>query len=91
MRSVHLEISGRVQGVGYRAWLAGTARELGLAGWVRNRHDGRVEALIAGGDAAVTAMLAACHEGPRAARVDAVEVSDAAAPADASFAVLPTA
>ena len=91
MRSVHLAISGRVQGVGYRAWFAATARELGLDGWVRNRRDGSVEAVIAGGEAAVAAMLAACHEGSPAAQVSGVAVSDIAAPEGSGFRVLPSA
>ena len=73
----HVLIHGRVQGVGYRAWAEDTARELGLQGWVRNRRDGAVEAVIAGENAAVEAMIAACRHGPRSARVDAVEIAEA--------------
>jgi acylphosphatase len=69
-----LTITGRVQGVGYRDWAMTTARRLGLAGWVRNRHDGSVEALIVGDDTAVGTMIDACRRGPRLARVDAVDV-----------------
>ena len=69
-----LSISGRVQGVGYRDWAIATGERLGLAGWVRNRHDGSVEALIVGEDAAVGAMIEACRRGPSLARVDAVDV-----------------
>ena len=69
-----LSISGRVQGVGYRDWAIATGERLGLAGWVRNRLDGSVEALIVGDDAAVGAMIEACRRGPSLARVDAVDV-----------------
>lgn len=72
-------IRGRVQGVGYRAWLAMTAQAKGLDGWVRNRRDGSVEALLAGDQTVVTDMIAACHRGPSAARVDAVVVEEAGA------------
>ncbi len=69
-----LTISGRVQGVGYRDWTITTAQRLGLTGWVRNRMDGAVEALIVGDDNAVGAMIDACRRGPIAARVDNVDV-----------------
>ena len=67
-----LMIRGRVQGVGYRAWVEYQAIGLGLDGWVRNRRDGSVEALFAGAEDAVTEMLARCRRGPSAAHVDAV-------------------
>ena len=70
-----LLISGRVQGVGYRANAASRGRELGLRGWVRNLRDGRVEALVDGPDADVDAFVAWCRRGPALARVDEVEVS----------------
>ncbi|MCD0415929.1 acylphosphatase [Rubrivivax sp. JA1024] len=70
-------ITGRVQGVGYRAWVAMAAQTKGLEGWVRNRRDGSVEALFAGDATVVTDMIAACHRGPSAARVDAVVVEQA--------------
>lgn len=69
-----LTITGRVQGVGYRDWLVDTGQQLGLAGWVRNRIDGSVEALIVGEDAAVGAMIDACRRGPSLARVDEIDV-----------------
>ena len=69
-----LTITGRVQGVGYRDWAITTGRSLGLAGWVRNRIDGSVEALVVGEDKAVGAMIDACRHGPPVARVDAVDV-----------------
>jgi acylphosphatase len=57
-------IAGRVHGVGYRDWLVGRARKLGLSGWVRNRADGRVEALIDGDEPAIEEMLRLCRRGP---------------------------
>ena len=74
MRRARAIITGRVQGVSYRAATASEARRLGLAGWVRNRVDGSVEAVIVGDDAAVGRMIEACRRGPTAARVDAVDV-----------------
>jgi len=74
VRTVHVRVEGRVQGVGYRAWVEMTACELGLAGWVRNRHDGSVEAVIQGPPEPVADMLACCEQGPPAARVTRVEV-----------------
>ena len=67
-------ITGRVQGVGYRAWAMATGRRLGLSGWVRNRVDGTVEALIVGEERAVGAMIEACRQGPAMAEVDAVDI-----------------
>lgn len=72
MNARRLRIEGRVQGVGYRAWMVREARRLGLAGWVRNRADGSVEAVIAGPEPAVQALLTACRRGPIAARVDRI-------------------
>jgi len=69
-----LTITGRVQGVGYRDWTIGMALRLGLTGWVRNRRDGAVEALLVGEDTAVGQMIEACQRGPRMAHVDAVDV-----------------
>jgi acylphosphatase len=70
----HLVIHGRVQGVGFRASLAWEAQKQGITGWVRNRRDGTVEAMIAGSDEAVAAMIAWARRGPPGARVDRVEV-----------------
>ncbi len=78
MRSVRLRIAGRVQGVGYRAWAIQAATRLGLRGWVRNRADGSVEALVIGPDDAVSAMIEACREGPFGARVAGVAADEAA-------------
>jgi acylphosphatase len=69
MESVRLRITGRVQGVGYRLWAIRMATSLGLRGWVRNRRDGSVEALVTGAPEQVAAMVEACRRGPYAARV----------------------
>ena len=63
-----------MQGVGYRAWADRTARGLGLAGWVRNRHDGAVETVLQGPPDVVAEMLRRCERGPAAARVTRVEI-----------------
>jgi acylphosphatase len=72
----HVVIRGRVQGVGFRAWTEYTALERGLQGWVRNRHDNSVEALLVGPPDAVAAMIAACNQGPRGSRVDGIDQRD---------------
>ena len=71
-----LRITGRVQGVAFRASTVTAARALGLAGWVANRADGSVEAVAEGDEAEVAAFIRWCHQGPPAARVDHVEVTD---------------
>lgn len=81
-RVVHVFASGRVQGVGYRNWAMDTARGLGLRGWVRNRSDGAVEAILSGPPDAVGAMIEACRRGPSAARVSDLRVDDIPPPAD---------
>jgi len=70
-------VSGRVQGVGYRAWVEHRARAHDLEGWVRNRRDGSVEALFAGPADVVADMVAGCRRGPSSARVDAVSEAPA--------------
>ncbi len=77
-RVVRVFVRGRVQGVGYRAFAAREAERRGLDGFVRNRADGRVEALAAGPAAGIEAFLAALRRGPRAGRVDEVLVEEAA-------------
>ncbi|MBV9190670.1 MAG: acylphosphatase, partial [Betaproteobacteria bacterium] len=72
MRTRQIRVSGRVQGVGYRFALRDEARRLGVKGWVRNRADGSVEALLQGDDDALAALVSWAKRGPRAARVDAV-------------------
>lgn len=73
----HVVIRGRVQGVGYRAWVAEEAERRNLEGWVRNRRDGSVEAVVAGPEDVVADMVAQCRRGPPLARVDAVDVQPA--------------
>jgi protein-L-isoaspartate(D-aspartate) O-methyltransferase len=77
MKTVGVSVHGRVQGVYYRASAQMEGERLGLRGWVRNRSDGSVALRLQGDPAAVDAMLAWCREGPPAARVSRVEVSDA--------------
>src|SRR6267154_1103409 len=72
----HVRIAGRVQGVGYRAWVADEADARALEGWVRNCRDGSVEALFAGPAHIVAEMIAACQRGPSLARVKAVQEDD---------------
>jgi acylphosphatase len=72
----HLRITGRVQGVGYRWSLCAEAQALGVAGWVRNRRDGSVEAVISGVTEAVEALTCWAQRGPPAARVDTVICSE---------------
>ena len=74
-RSVRVRITGRVQGVGYRDWTQRRARALGVAGWVRNRRDGSVEAMVQGPRDACDRLSDACVEGPPAAEVALVEVT----------------
>ena len=74
MKRIHVYISGRVQGVFFRAETQRTAVNLKLTGWVRNMEDGRVEALFEGEDADVDKMLIWCHTGPPHARVNHVGV-----------------
>lgn len=72
-RELHLFITGRVQGVSYRANAAAIAQKLGLTGWVRNLPDGRVELLAQGEEKALRNLLTWAHQGPALARVDHVE------------------
>jgi acylphosphatase len=73
-RRIH--VKGRVQGVWFRAWAVEQATELGLDGWVRNRQDGSVEAVAVGPAARVEEMIARCHRGSPASRVDRVIVEE---------------
>ena len=88
---VRLTVHGRVQGVGYRAFVADQAEMLGLSGWVRNRRDGTVEAVVAGEAATVEDFIARCGEGPRAAIVSGVASEPYEDPLPNGFKVLPTA
>ena len=91
MKTLRVAITGRVQGVWYRAWTIEQATARGLNGWVRNRRDGSVEALFSGAADKVDDMVKACHRGPKMAQVDGVESFDAEAPGQAGFIELPTA
>ena len=77
MKTHHLRIHGRVQGVWFRESMRAEAERLNVTGWVRNTPDGAVEAVIQGPAAAVEALLEWAHVGPPLARVDRVEVGDA--------------
>ena len=90
MKARHLRIEGRVHGVGYRDWLVREASRLGLYGWVRNRRDGSVEAVVAGDAAAVQALLSLCRRGPSLARVDRITESFAEPPTEPGFQRLPS-
>jgi acylphosphatase len=89
-------VRGRVQGVGYRAWVDHQAKRLALQGWVRNRRDGSVEAVFEGAEETVANMIASCRNGPPSARVDVVmeQTADAGSlsqrHAGEAFSVLPT-
>jgi acylphosphatase len=83
----HVFVSGRVQGVYYRATTRETARKRGVDGWVRNLDDGRVEAVFEGDPGAVEAMVEWCHTGSPAADVEAVEVEYGDPKGEAGFGV----
>jgi len=92
----HILVRGRVQGVGYRAFVEHEALRRGLEGWVRNRRDSSVEAVFAGAQEKVDAMIEACRRGPYSGRVDALDQREGSedelkrrAPGDV-FSVLPT-
>jgi len=85
-----LVIEGRVQGVGYRWWASGEARQLGLEGWVRNRRDGAVELAAFGRPAALDAFADACAQGPRGAVVSRVTRSEAPDDGSRGFGQRPT-
>jgi acylphosphatase len=85
MRRIRAIVSGRVQGVAYRASTEAKARQLGLAGWVRNLPDGRVELEAEGPPEQVAALVTWCHHGPPSARVDQVAVEELAPKGDEDF------
>jgi acylphosphatase len=89
--TVRVRITGRVQGVCYRAWTERTASAMGLSGWVCNRRDRAVEALFSGATDQVEEMLERCREGPPAAVVEVVAVVEEGGDVAAGFAILPTA
>jgi len=86
----HLMILGRVQGVFYRNWATETAAGLGLAGWVRNRMDGSVEAWVEGPAEAIDQFIALAHQGPPAAKVARVDVQNVPVGGLTSFQKHPT-
>jgi acylphosphatase len=90
-RSVHVIISGRVQGVGFRAFVVEEAETLGLDGWVRNRRDGSVEAVFAGAEQEIQHMLMELNAGPPAAVVTDVRTGPHDGPIPQGFTSLPTA
>lgn len=71
-----VSVSGRVQGVAYRAWTEEAARRNGVAGWVRNEPDGTVTAHLEGADGAIDALISEMHDGPGPAVVEGVEVAE---------------
>ncbi|PWB81026.1 MAG: acylphosphatase [Candidatus Methylomirabilota bacterium] len=83
----HVLISGRVQGVCFRAYTVDEATAAGIAGWVRNTPDGRVEAVFEGDKSVVEAVIAWCHKGPPAARVNGVEVVWGEAQGESGFGI----
>ena len=85
--SLRVVVSGRVQGVWYRAWTEKQAKALGLDGWVRNRRDGTVEAVFSGDGAVVESMIKSLWDGPPRANVSAVDRFDHSDPVDAGFSV----
>ncbi len=87
----HLMIHGLVQGVWYRAWTVETARQQGLAGWVRNRADGSVEALVEGEADAAEQFVALAQDGPPAAKVARIDVVEADVEGLSGFEKRPTA
>ncbi len=91
----HVVVQGRVQGVGYRAFVEDEAMQRRLRGWVRNRRDGSVEAVFAGPRTVVEAMIESCRRGPASARVSALDQregtgTDLSEAARGGFEVLPT-
>jgi acylphosphatase len=91
MITQRLRITGRVQGVGFRYALQHEARRLGLAGWVRNRADGSVEALAHGAPQALAALAAWARRGPPAAHVTDLQIEESKEPApDGRFELRPT-
>ena len=85
MAVVTVRIQGRVQGVGYRYWVARQAGLIGIDGWVRNRRDGSVEAVFSGTDNALKKMLGACKKGPAMAQVTRIQETPYDDPVEAGF------
>jgi acylphosphatase len=89
-RAIRVIIKGRVQGVGFRAFVEQEAFRHHVAGWVRNRRDGTVEAVFIGESESISAMIAECRQGPALADVRDVLVTDYAGPDLKRFTLLPT-
>jgi acylphosphatase len=89
-KALHVWVSGRVQGVWFRASTEAEARRLDLTGWVRNRTDGRVEAWFEGAEESLGRMLAWCRRGPELARVDDLQVEKVQAEGVSDFQIRPT-
>jgi acylphosphatase len=85
MKSLHLLISGRVQGVGFRDWLIHEATKRGLAGWVRNVNHDKVEAVIYGQDDGVDDCAQRCWQGPNLAKVNDISITDTPPPSETGF------
>jgi acylphosphatase len=83
--TMRLRIEGHVQAVGYRNFIIEEARKLGVDGWVRNRSDGSVEALVSGETKIVEALIAACMRGPDGSRIKHVDMEPAEAPPEKGF------
>jgi acylphosphatase len=90
-KTVRLRITGRVQGVGFRDWVVQRAGLHGLNGWVRNRRDGSVEALVHGAGDAVDLFVYECQRGPPMAQVKAIDEEPSTERAPAGFEQRPTA
>ena len=89
-KAVRLIISGRVQGVWFRGWTVEQAKGFSLDGWVRNRADGTVEALVVGSEQDVDRMIECCREGPRLALVNNIEIQEAMGITPRGFTQKPT-
>ncbi len=89
VRRIHAIVTGRVQGVSYRASTASEARRLGVVGWVRNRSDGSVELEAEGPEDKISELVSWCEKGPPSSRVSGVAIDDLPPTGkDTSFAVL---
>ena len=90
MRTVRLRIEGRVQGVGFRAFVEREAGARSIVGFVRNRRDGGVEVVAHGADDAIDAFISVCQKGPYGARPDFIKILDEPASVAVGFTIAPT-
>jgi acylphosphatase len=88
--TLRLRIEGSVQGVGYRDFVMMSARDLGVDGWIRNRSDGTVEALVSAPNSLVEKLVGLCMRGPPGARIGNVELHKAEPPTETGFRRRPT-